>query len=116
MKLAYAALVAGLLISPAVSAQERASPTCDWDLRGVGTPRFGTCPKEKGETPAPVANVNREAEEHAHRTYERVLADGGCNADFIPTEIAAYCWNNAITRDANPNGPVGHSAGGSGDN
>jgi hypothetical protein len=106
------ALVLGFSASSAM-AQERASPTCDWDLRGAGTPRFGACPKEKGEAPAPVINTDKAAEEHSRRTYERVSAEGGCNADNLPTEIASYCWNHAIVRDPNPNGPLGHSAGGS---
>ncbi len=105
---------AALLCSTSVFAQERASPTCDWDLRGVGTPRFGTCPTEKGEAPAPVVNVDKAAWEHARQTDERLREEGGCNAPNLPVEYAAYCFNGAIN-SANKNGPVGASSGGSGD-
>jgi|SRR5882724_1654802 len=107
-----AGLAALMLLSTSVVAQERASPTCDWDLRGIGTPIYGKCPTEKGETAAPVVNIDKAAWEHSRQLYERISNEGGCSANYLPVELAAYCWNHALVRDANPNGPVGHSAGG----
>ncbi len=48
-------------------------------------------------------------------TYERLRSEGGCNADVLPVEFAAYCWSNAVSgsRDIPNGGPVGHSIGGS---
>ena len=103
---------AALLCSTSAFAQDRALATCDWNPNGIGTPIFGKCPKEKGEAPAPVINIDRAAEEHARRTYDRLTEEGGCNAPVLPVEFAAYCFNGAIN-SANKHGPVGASSGGS---
>jgi hypothetical protein len=53
--------------------------------------------------------------EQAERaTYDRLVEAGGCNADFIPVEYAAYCWRG-VNGSNSPNptgGPVGASQGG----
>jgi hypothetical protein len=48
-------------------------------------------------------------------SYDAIARAGGCNADFLPTAVAAYCWRSTDgATDANPTGgPVGASSGGS---
>jgi hypothetical protein len=57
--------------------------------------------------------VNREAEAHALSTWEGVRDAGGCNADFIPYEIAAYCWNRSVNAYP-PEGAIGGAGGSDG--
>ena len=97
-----AAVALGLSLSGAIAGDYSDNWTKD------GVPVFGVA---AGETKAPVAHEDKAAWEHARQTYERVTAEGGCNADVIPTEIAGYCFNKAINR-TNPNGPIGASDGG----
>lgn len=69
---------------------------------------------------APISQEVREqirtADAHARRTYDDALNNGGCNADVLSVEIAAYCWAagaDGRPNSANPHGPVGASQGGS---
>lgn len=98
-----AAVALGLSLSGAVAGDRYAD---NWTKDGVAI--FGVA---SGETPAPIAHEDKAAWEHARQTYERVMNEGGCNADFIPVEIAGYCFNKALNK-ANPNGPIGASDGG----
>jgi len=53
-------------------------------------------------------------EQHDRAAYERLVEAGGCNADSVQVEYAAYCWRNA-NGSGSPNptgGPVGASQGG----
>lgn len=84
---------------------------CDWTAPYNVPAVYGVC-GVPGETPATVARVNKEAEEHAKRTYERTIENGGCNADDITAEIAGYCFNSTMN-SANKFGPIGASSGGS---
>lgn len=88
------------------------SATCDFNLAaGSGVPNFGKCPAETGEAPAEVINADKAAWDHAEQTYNRVRNDGGCNADFIPYDIAAYCYN--YMTNGQLGGAIGASTGGS---
>jgi hypothetical protein len=68
-----------------------------------------------GSTQAEVDAQVRANIAHRRATYEATGQAGGCNADFQPVEIAAYCWGNAMggSRDNPQGGAVGHSIGGS---
>lgn len=52
----------------------------------------------------------RAANEHARETWDAARDAGGCNADFLPYEIAAGCFNLATGN--NPDAPIGASRGG----
>jgi len=41
--------------------------------------------------PLDLASQIKGSTAHERRTYDRVIAEGGCNADFIPVEYAIYC-------------------------
>ncbi len=102
MKHTLIAVAALLAFASPVYAQSAAN---EWTKDGV--PIF-TSPA----LPDSVREQIRVAYEHAGRTWDETRDAGGCNADFIPTEIASYCFNHA-TNKANPNGPIGASDGGS---
>lgn len=112
MKTSLFSITILVALSATNASAQTASPSCDWDAR-TNAAVWGKCPA-KGETPAPVVNVDRAADDHARRTYDRLTKEGGCNADVLPVEYAAYCLNGAIN-SANKLGPVGASSGGSGE-
>lgn len=96
-------LAALLAFASPVYAQSAAN---EWTKDGV--PIF-TSPA----LPDSVREQIRVAYEHAGRTWDETRDAGGCNADFIPHEIAAFCFNgNYGVHRANSNGPVGASDGG----
>lgn len=110
----YAAADINVLYSDGIVidvAERSHSATCDWNPNGIGTPIWGACPAQTGEQPAPVAKIDEDAQQHAQRTWEWVRDNGGCNAAFIPHEIAAYCFNHSTNRYP-ASGPIGASQGG----
>jgi len=81
----------GAVYQPVADRKDVYSASCDWNQNGIGTPYFGKC-KETGETPAPVVNVDQDAEDHARQTWEWVRDNGGCDAPWVPVNIAKFCW------------------------
>jgi hypothetical protein len=65
-------------------------------------------------TPEELANWAKVNKAHREALVARLHAEGRCNAEFLPTEFAAFCWSNAKTGgDPNPlGGGVGSSVGG----
>lgn len=61
-------------------------------------------------TPAELAAWAKVNKAHREALVARLHAEGRCNAEFLPTEFAAYCWKNDPHQ---PAGGLGGSQGGS---
>jgi hypothetical protein len=92
------------IFAPALLALALASPAMAAD-------DFPTTSDGGGQHPLTAAEIAAQrAASTAHRraTYNRIAADGGCNAPTLPVEFYAHCWRAQGGTSANPNGgPVG---------
>ena len=104
--------VLGTLATP-VSADSSQGPGAPMPLGGAQDAIVLSADTTQAEIDAQVrANIAA-----GRASYAEIARAGGCNADFLPAAIAAYCWSqmmNGQTDSANPTGgPIGASMGGS---